>query len=645
MIRKWLAGLRRAPAWSCVVALAAAGFAHAGDGEAELRALVEQQGREIEELKKQIRQAANLAQPGPEKLPAPGPAVQLDDAAVKRLVADYLKDNPGAGMPPSVQTGYSDQGFVIRSAPNPNYVRWEDECRIPFELRIRGQVQLDYYGYKVTDRADHLRNRLANAEGDPLFNPTGFPVPDTSVLMVKRARLFFEGTAFTPDFRYRVTFDGNTRGINSTFQRPGAFNNPIGNVQGGDTTGVVDHATRLFQAWIAYDFHGCARDKGCGGDCPEGTYKYAPVYTLFVGKSAPLIGLEETLGSANQQFVEFSMADWYFDNGDDNMVMMAGAQVRAFEDRLFGQLAVTNGNETQTPSTLMDNLPGLDGVVWYDFGGSWNRQRNRWDLYGDSISDIDWSVRPVVRVGGAFNLVPMGRRSLYGDAEQNRVRVVPGQPNGAGILGASILNGNGFSPIVAGNAASSRFGLDSLDEYIFDVYWAGKYRGWSVYNEWWVRDLCGFKGEPIPGTNQGRPILYQANRPGSFSNFTALFPNDHAIIDIGAAFQVGYFIIPRKLEIAGRYSFVSGQSGNLLGDGNQGRVVRQVVIPDPAGGAPVTANVIQGAFRNFHTADEIAIGVNYFFKRQMLKWSADVGYYRGGNPASNAQSVAGFMPG
>ena len=39
----------------------------------------------------------------------------VDPDAVKKIVADYLKDNPGAGMPPSVQTGYSTTtGFVIR---------------------------------------------------------------------------------------------------------------------------------------------------------------------------------------------------------------------------------------------------------------------------------------------------------------------------------------------------------------------------------------------------------------------------------------------------------------------------------------------------------------------------------------------------
>jgi len=71
----------------------------------------------------------------------------------------FGEENPGAGMPPSVQTGYSPAtGFVIRSAPNPKYINWDDDCKIPFELRIHGRLQLAYYYYKVTDRVNHLTN-------------------------------------------------------------------------------------------------------------------------------------------------------------------------------------------------------------------------------------------------------------------------------------------------------------------------------------------------------------------------------------------------------------------------------------------------------------------------------------------------------
>ena len=60
-------------------------------------------------------------------------------------------------MPSSVQTGFfNGQGFVIRSVDDLSYVKWDDQSRIPFELRIRGRGQFDYYNYKVTDTFNHL---------------------------------------------------------------------------------------------------------------------------------------------------------------------------------------------------------------------------------------------------------------------------------------------------------------------------------------------------------------------------------------------------------------------------------------------------------------------------------------------------------
>jgi hypothetical protein len=81
----------------------------------------------------------------------------------------------------------------------------------------------------------------------------------------------------------------------------------------------------------------------------------------------------------------------------------------------------------------------------------------------------------------------------------------------------------------------------------------------------------------------------------------------------------------------------SGDSGDINGTGK----FRTVQLPGFSG--PV--RVIDGAFRNFHEAREIAIGMNYFFYGQLVKWSSDFSVYRGGNPAAGGASPAGFMPG
>jgi hypothetical protein len=247
----------------------------AADAEAgleELRARVESQGKQIAETAQKIaalreqldRSDAQRASPQPPAASRPNPD------AVKKVVSDYLKDNPGAGMPPGVQTGFfSGQGFVIRSAPDPAYAAWDDESKIPFELRIRGRLQAGYYGYKATDDANHQTGAHQQAQD---ANTHRFA--DFSQLEVKRMMLMFEGTAFDPDLHYRVILFSNTRGIggfqnNKVIQTAGAFDPntaPASPVGGGVT---LDHGVTLQEGYVFYDFHGCACSRGCGPDCPR----------------------------------------------------------------------------------------------------------------------------------------------------------------------------------------------------------------------------------------------------------------------------------------------------------------------------------------------------------------------------------------
>src|SRR5262249_57895162 len=129
----------------------------------------------------------------------------------------------------------------------------------------------------------------------------------------------------------------------------------------------VARGVRLYQAWAAYDWHPCSSHKGCGPDCPDGTYLYSPTVTFTAGKMRPFLGLEAFLGDGNEQFVEFSMAYWMFSLDDDNCQMAAGTQIWALDDRFFLQALVTNGNDSQFPNQQMDELPGFNVGFWYHF--------------------------------------------------------------------------------------------------------------------------------------------------------------------------------------------------------------------------------------------------------------------------------------
>ena len=600
-----------------------------------VKSLIEQQNRQIQELQRRLDAMQQQQQANGAVTPAAGsvtPAAaaeggaKIDDAAVKKIVADYLKDNPGAGMPPSVQTGYQwGQGFVIKSAPDPNYIKWDDDCRVPFEIRFRGRIQLDYYRYKVTGSDNYL-----NGKENFVQNANANRQADFSQLEIKRLRLIWEGCAFDPNLRFNFTLDGNTRGLGGTQNNRVVENAPAGgsdpNASGVSPIGggvTVDHAVRLFEGWVAYDFHGCCAEKGCGLDCPPDMPLYAPTYTIIAGKLKPFFGIEEVLGSANEQMVEYSMADWFFDADDDNLLMAAGTRIKAFDDRLYFQAVLTNGNESQFPNTQMDDYPGFNVGFWYDFGGSWNEQRKRWDLFGDCLADVDYSCCPVVRVGAEANIVPMDRRSLYGDPEQSRVFTAPGGPQGGTRL-INLLDGGS-------NAAGDPNGphaVDEFDSYTYGAFAALKYKGFSIWNEWYVRDLTGFR---TPADGKGNIIYQDAGGNNS------LFPANHALVDFGSTLQGGYFIVPRKLELVARYSFVRGESGDIQGAG------KFVTVTLPGFAGPV--RVYEDAFSRYHTANEYSVGFNYYFHRQLLKWQTDFSIYDGGNPAGGGQSPAGFIAG
>ena len=133
----------------------------------------------------------------------------------------------------------------------------------------------------------------------------------------------------------------------------------------------------------------------------------------------------------------------------------------------------------------------------------------------------------------------------------------------------------------------------------------------------------------LPGFN------YQDTLGAGGATRNALFPH-HGLTDYGTMLQAGYFIIPKKLEIAARWSWIRGESGDINGKGT----FTTVALP---GG--ITADRVNGAFRQFHEANEYAIGINRYWKRQQLKWQTDFSWYEGGNPAGGGVSAAGFIAG
>lgn len=668
-----------------------------GDDLADLKAMLEAQQREIQALKERLNQGA----PGSGKTDAPAQTVsapsdkapadsdakeQKDKAEQDKLnsaIGNYLKEHPGAGMPNGTQVAW-DAGFVISSTANPSYTNWSDGSAIPFSLRIFGRLQANNWYYHVDDNQNHLTGLATGSVVPAGVTGAGKFVPapasgDYDTIGINRGRLWFQGTAFDPNLRYVFVLDGSTRGV-ATLNGPGlpvnGAVNPAGvpSVQGGNGIGLTDHVIRLFDAFVAYDFHPTWGTRGCA-NCATGETQYNPTFSILVGKMQPFFCLEEILGSGTQQFVSYSMANFYFDADDQNQLTGAAFQYRGIQDRLFMQGMLTNGHEAQTPNLQMDNYFGYMLGFWYDFGGYYNPATHNLELFGNGIPDIEYSCAPVLRVGGATNLIPGGRRSVYGNAEINRIRIAPGGPGGTSVIGA--VGGSGaatVASIAAGSPGVDPFALDAVDSYYYDVFAAFKYRGLSIYNEWWMRNLENFRGmrSLAPGSfipvgspagtvggptsnNTGfeNPILYNAPIPnlnGVPTNNAALFPH-RIITDFGTAVQAGYFLIPYKLEVAGRVSTIWGQSGDFYGD-HTFKTVKVVETPAATAGGftagkatLLPVRLYNNAFTHFRAVNEYACGLNWYLRGNTVKFQTDCSWYQGGNPAVGGQSLSGWIPG
>ena len=135
----------------------------------------------------------------------------------------------------------------------------------------------------------------------------------------------------------------------------------------------------------------------------------------------------------------------------------------------------------------------------------------------------------------------MNRRSLYGDDEQSRVFVMPAGPGGTRII--NMLNGDAGLP-------NGSHAVDMFDEYTYETFFTGKYKGFSFLSDWFVHNMNNFRTTPNGRGN----IIYQDTLGPSGGSRNALFPR-HGLVDYGTMLQAGYFIIPKKLELAARWSW------------------------------------------------------------------------------------------
>jgi hypothetical protein len=279
------------------------------------------------------------------------------------------------------------------------------------------------------------------------------------------------------------------------------------------------------------------------------------------GKYKMPFSLARELSGREFEFTDRSMASMYF---DVNRSLAWGLYGRTgggrmplhWETAIFNGL-VTGGAETGSSGSLDNNFAYSARIFAFPIGA-----------WGDAdLADLSYHVHPAMRCGSAFAFTTLDKN---GTTEFGQIRVVD-----SGATLASIL--------------PRRVDAYRVALYAVDAGW--KFRGLSVTTEYYLRYVDDFRGAAIPG-----------------------------LFDHGLWLQLGYFIIPAKLELLARWSRVAGNSGTLgITDQSSDEVAGGLVWYFNGQHAKITADVthLDGAPINSSSLDIAPGDIGWLFRSQI----------------------------
>jgi uncharacterized membrane protein len=395
-----------------------------------------------------------------------------------------------------------------------------------FLLKIRGFLQMRF---TQRYRNDAWRNpgdaknypELLGVFGDYRANRT---IDEASTFNIRRARLMFMGHLFTPDLKYFVQLAGETA---ENAQNPGSVF-------------LLDAAVQS---------------------------THLPLFNVMAGQYKVFFNRSQINNATSMQFAERSaVMDAFTASGlnrrDIGITIMNDEEIYPV-NYYFG---VFNGlgpgfnrfgqfeSEQPTPA-----CPG--GQTGGTAPGCQTLQRNLNANVRNSVNQLMY----VARLN--FNLLG---RSGYGEgdmaySETPQLAVGGGYAYNPGIntatdnafVGIDLANLNVRRQLATfGNGRQLGWGVLDFSTYGFDGVF--KYRGFSLQGEWYWKNIDRHQ-KSLPcmqtaGANQNSTVC-TAFAPGLLGNATGWYV------------QSGYFLIPRKLQAAARYSWWdpdTGAAGDLI---------------------------------------------------------------------------------
>ncbi|NOT96066.1 MAG: hypothetical protein HOP00_07135 [Nitrospira sp.] len=414
-------------------------------------------------------------------------------------------------MQPSFRAWY-DRGFNFSMNDN------------AFLLKIRGFVQT-----RFTQR---LRNEAWRNPGEAKNFPELLGVfgdyranrsdSNASQFNLRRVRLMFMGHVFNPDLKYFVQLAGET---SENSQSPGSVQ-------------VLDAAV---------------------------TSSHVPWFNAMLGQYKVFFNRAQINNSTSMQFAERALVmDAFTANGlnrrdigltimNDEELYPVNYYVGVFNGlgpgfNRFGAFeseqpteGCSGGQTSGTPPGCPATQRNLNANIRSDVSQLMYAARLMWNIMGRpgyGEGDMAYSETPQLAVGGGYAYNP-----AINTATNN------------GFVGIDLANLNVRRQLATyGNGRQLGWGLLDYSTYAFDGVF--KYRGFSLQGEWYWKNVNRHeKTVPYLGTPG-------ANGPGTGGYAPSLLGNA-----TGWYVQSGYFVVPRKLQVAARYAWWdpdTNASGDLI---------------------------------------------------------------------------------
>lgn len=374
-----------------------------------------------------------------------------------------------------------------------------------FLLKVRGFVQA-----RFTQR---LRNDAWRNPGDAKNFPELLGVfgdyranrseNDASQFNMRRVRLMFMGHLFNPDLKYFIQLAGETA---ENAQNPGSVQ-------------VLDAVL---------------------------TSSHLPWLNVMIGQYKTYFNRAQINNSMTMQFAERALVmDAFTASGlnrrdvgitimNDEELYPLNYYVGIFNGlgpsfNRFGSFGSEQPTESCVGGQSGGTVPGCDAAqrnLNANFRGDVSQlmyvARIMWNVLGRpgyGEGDMVYSETPQLAVGGGYAYNPAINTAT-----------------GNGFIGIDLANLNVRRQLATfGNGRQLGWGILDYSTYGFDIIY--KYRGFSLQAEWYWKNINRHqKGAPFLGTTSGFA-------PGLLGNATGWYV------------QSGYFLLPRKLQLAGRYAW------------------------------------------------------------------------------------------